>query len=337
MPDRRASFRNDGARKRCAAWEVDVVGHLPHRLAGPVLAGSRTPRLPNAVIAGVNKAGTTSLFHALAGHPDVQTSKVKETHFFDPIKYGEQPPPLSEYATFFPGRGTAPVVLEATPGYFYGGEPMARALEAALPGARTVIVLREPGARAFSWWRFCRAGLLLDPDLSFDEYLRRCAALGPAPESSRDLVAWRGLSGGMYSRYLPAWQETFGERLLILFHEDLVSDPGATVNRVCRHLGIPEVPTARLRRDNVTVDVSNRALQRVAMRVNAVGERFWRTAPGAKAALRSLYYRVNARGSQDRLEVDQRQWLADHYAEELSVLRGLLAGRGPLPAWLEAP
>src|SRR5690348_13644789 len=106
--------------------------------------------LPNAVIAGVNKAGTTSLFHALAAHPDVTASKVKETHFFDPLKYGEPTPPLQEYARFFPREATTPVVLEATPGYFYGGDPLATALREALPDARVVVVLREPGERAFS-------------------------------------------------------------------------------------------------------------------------------------------------------------------------------------------
>ena len=46
------------------------------------------PRLPNLVIAGVPKAGTTSLFNYLAQHPDICPSDVKETRYFEPLRYG---------------------------------------------------------------------------------------------------------------------------------------------------------------------------------------------------------------------------------------------------------
>lgn len=134
--------------------------------------------LPNAVIAGVNKAGTTSLFHTLAQQDGVCPSRVKETHFFDPLKYGEQLPPLEQYAELFPAAPDGATVLEATPGYFYGGATLATAMAAGLPSVRVAVVLREPGERAFSWWRFGRSRLLVDPDQSFAAYLRRCAELG---------------------------------------------------------------------------------------------------------------------------------------------------------------
>jgi hypothetical protein len=286
------------------------------------------------VIAGVNKAGTTSLFHALAGHPEIDPSKVKETHFFDPIKYGERPPPLEAYSRFFAQSGTAPVVLEATPGYFYGGRPLAEALSQALPEVKIVVVLREPGARAFSWWRFCRSGLMLDPDLTFAEYLERCAELTTSPESSRDLVGWRGLSGGLYSRYLPHWQDVFGDRLLVMFHDHLLADPCAAVDRVCTHLGVADMTVAPTRQDNVTTDVENRVVHKVALRVNRAGERLWRAAPGVKSAVRSLYYRVNARQEQERLDPAERKWLTDYFASDLAALRTMMPGGAVLPAWL---
>jgi hypothetical protein len=290
--------------------------------------------LPNAIIVGVNKAGTTSLFHALAGHPGVTPATVKETHFFDPVKYGEALPDLGEYASFFPARAAGPVVLEATPGYFYGGSRLARVLDGALPGVRTVLVLREPGARAFSWWRFCRSRLLVDPEETFGQYLRRCAALGDAPERSRDLVASRALSGGRYSAYLPHWREVLGQRLLVLFHDDLVEDPGGTLARVCTHLDLPPGDHEVDRRDNVTTDVANRTLQRTALAVNRAGERLWRSAPGLKSSARALYYKVNARPQQDRLSAEDRAWLTNHFSEEVAALRVQLAASSVLPAWM---
>jgi hypothetical protein len=60
--------------------------------------------------------------------------------------------------------------------------------------------------------------------------------------------------------------------------------------------------SASHRQDNMTTDVSNRSLQRVALQVNQAGDRVWRTAPRLKTVLRSAYYRLNARKDQDRLE-----------------------------------
>jgi hypothetical protein len=158
-----------------------------------------------------------------------------------------------------------------------------------------------------------------------------------SPESSKELVAWRGLSGGMYSRYLPHWQEIFGERLLVMFHDDLLADPVAAVRRVCRHLDIPLMASVPRRHDNVTTDVENRRLHRAALSVNRVGERLWRAAPGVKSTLRSAYYRVNARKDQDCLDPVYRAWLTDYFQRDLVALRGMVANSEPLPSWLMAP
>ena len=292
--------------------------------------------LPNAIIAGVNKAGTTSLFNALAAHDQVLAARVKETHFFDPLKYGEELPDLDEYALFFDAAQAAPVVLEATPGYFYGGARVAREIARVLPDVRTVVILREPGARAYSWWRFCRSRLLLDHAISFREYLERCAALGQEPESSRKLVAWRGLSGGMYSSFLPAWQDVFGEGLFIGFYEDLQRDPEAVLAQICAYLGIAAPPAQAWGRDNITTDVVNPSLQRLALRANRRLGAVWRAAPGVKAAARSAYYRVNAARSQEQLSPADRRWLTDYYADELVRLAALLPPECARPAWLSA-
>jgi hypothetical protein len=291
--------------------------------------------LPNSVIAGVNKSGTTSLFHALAQQEGIHPSNVKETHFFDPLKYGEPLPPLDQYQQLFPAAPSGATVLEATPGYFYGGKDLATALASLLPSVRIAIVLREPAARAFSWWRFCRSRLLVDPDQSFADYLVRCEELGSTVEKSRDLVAWRGLSGGHYSEYLPSWQEVFGDRLMVLFHDDLRQDFDETTRRVARHFRADMATPTSTRLDNVTTDVSNRALQSLALRVNRAGERVWRAAPGLKKVARGVYYSLNARQGQQTLSDRDRAWLRDYYAEERTRLRKLVDPER-MPPWLKA-
>lgn len=291
--------------------------------------------LPNGIIAGVNKAGTTAVFHALAQQENVAVSNVKETHFFGPLRRGDSLPDLVEYAALFPGETNAAAVVEATPDYFYGGKRTARGIDAALPDVRIVVILREPGARAYSWWRFSRSRLWIPSDIGFRDYLEKSTEMEDDPEIQRGLVGWRGLSGGLYSRYLPAWQETFGPRLLILFYDDLRSDFEGSMQRICSHFGVERIPdTQPSQEHNVTTDVSSAALQRVALSVNRYGERLWRRLPRLKSALRRGYYSLNARKVQEGMAPEDRRWLDDYFREEIDRLRELTAGLENRPEWL---
>ena len=82
---------------------------------------SRAMTPSHAVIAGVNKAGTTSLFASLSTHPAVAPASIKETRYFLPARYGEPLEPLSVYDEYFAGAAPGAVRLEATPSYLYGG------------------------------------------------------------------------------------------------------------------------------------------------------------------------------------------------------------------------
>jgi hypothetical protein len=291
--------------------------------------------LPNAIIAGVNKAGTTAVFHALAHQENVAVSSVKETKFFNPLGHGDPLPDLSEYAALFPRETDARAVVEATPSYFYGGEELARGIDEALPGVRIAVILREPGSRAYSWWRFSRSRLWIPSDMSFRTYIEQCRERENRGESPQ--VGWRGLSDGLYSRYLPAWQQVYGPRLLVLFYDDVRADFEGTMQRLCGHFGVERLADSQPSTEhNVTTDVSNAALQRLALRVNNAGEQLWRRAPRLKAALRRGYYSVNARKGQEGMSPEDRKWLDEYFRTELDDLRELTSDWPGRPAWLTA-
>jgi hypothetical protein len=292
--------------------------------------------LPNAIIAGVNKAGTTAVFHALARQDNVAVSDVKETHFFDPLQYGEPLPDIGRYQELFPAQTDAAAIVEGTPSYFYGGERLAEGIDAAVPGARVLVILREPGARAYSLWRFARSRLRVPDDLSFRGYLERCEDMGDEPQTKRELSGWRGLSGGMYSRYLPAWRNTFGSRLLVAFHDDIKADFEGAMERICAHFGVERIPDGQpIVEHNVTTDVSSSALQRLALAINNAGEGLWRRAPAVKAALRDTYYRINAKKVQQQgMSADDRRWLDAHFQDEIARLRDMTSDMTDRPAWL---
>src|SRR4051812_23135116 len=100
--------------------------------------------LPNLLVIGAAKAGTTSLWHYLDAHPSVFMAPAKELHFFDLDENWNRGIPW--YAEHFAGSESSPVVGEATPGYTrYPHRPHAAARAAAtVPDARLIYLVRDP-------------------------------------------------------------------------------------------------------------------------------------------------------------------------------------------------
>jgi hypothetical protein len=105
--------------------------------------------LPNAVIIGGMKCGTTSLNAWLREHPGIAFSSHKEIHFFDKyFERGEQ-----WYRTHFPIWERllgASRTLEATPSYLYRASHVAPRMHALIPGAKLIVMQRNPIHRAIS-------------------------------------------------------------------------------------------------------------------------------------------------------------------------------------------
>src|SRR5947208_14127778 len=102
-------------------------------------------RLPDFLIVGAMKAGTTSLAAWLRAHPDVFMPPQKEIHFFD--AQWERGVPW--YADQFAGAPEGALVGEATPAYMVTTAFLDR-MASVVPNARLLVVLREPVARAWS-------------------------------------------------------------------------------------------------------------------------------------------------------------------------------------------
>ncbi len=135
---------------------------------GVASGGPQAGRLPNLVIVGVSRAGTTSLFNYLGQHPDVGSSEVKELRYFTAVRHGQALEPLASYAAHFRGR-TQTYAMEATPGYFRGGHAVASALDETCPSARALVCLRTPVDRCWSWFRFVKSRDRIPKDMSFGE------------------------------------------------------------------------------------------------------------------------------------------------------------------------
>lgn len=297
--------------------------------------------LPNLVIAGVAKGGTTSLFRYLEQHPDICAAGNKELGYFDPVRYGGRLEPIESYSRHFGHCSGQPWRLEATPGYFGGGRPVAVAMRDTLPNARVVVSLRDPVARCWSWYRFAKSRGRVPKSLGFASYLNRCEELNATGHDGRRAnQAFSGLLGGCYDRWIGDWLDVMGERLRLTYFEHLVEDPHAVVSDLLRWLGIDELVARQFRYEveNRTMLYRSASLQHAALAVNRQGERFFAHHPGLKRALRSAYYALNGDSGDERLEPAERARLTDFYAPHNKRLAAALAaaGRGDWPAWLSA-
>ena len=295
--------------------------------------------LPNLVIAGVPKAGTTSLFNYLASHPAVCGSNIKETLYFTAAQYGESMPPLERYERYFDECTGHSFAMEATPGYVQGGQNVATEIARTLPAVRILIILRDPISRLVSFYRFQKATLQIDADLGIDAYVDRCLAMTPAQLARRGVFRWTGVFGGYYGDHLGPWLETFRERCGIVFFEQLQEDPEGLTDQTLEWLGLDATEREPLGGEvhNRTINPRSRGLQRVGLYVNRRLEPFWHRRPGIKRSIRNAYHRINAADKRDDIPAETQQRIGDIYADSNRRTAALLRDHGhtAFPDWLE--
>jgi hypothetical protein len=214
------------------------------------LATAPVRTLPDFLIIGAQKCGTTFLYQLLVQHPRVKPSFAKEVHYFDlNFRKGDD-----WYRSHFPlqTRNIRKYITgEASPYYLFHPHAPRRA-SAVVPDAKLVVLLRNPVDRAYSHYQHQvkRVTEGQTPEtLPFEEAIEVEKRILPG-EVSRMLQneyyvssAHRTrsyLSRGIYIDQLLAWSRFFQKKqLLILKSEDLFSDTTTVLERMLAFLEIP--------------------------------------------------------------------------------------------------
>lgn len=212
-------------------------------------------RLPDFVIIGAQRCGTTSLYAYLAGHPGVAPAEEKEIHFFD-LNWHRG---VRWYRDRFPSRGLRRLRTgEASPYYVFHPHAPSRVAEV-LPEARLLLMLRDPVDRAFSHYKLGRAQGW--ETLSFEDAIdREPERLAGEVDRMLEDPSYRSfahqhysyLARGRYVEHLPPWLDRFGDRLLVLRSEDLYQDPAPVLARVLAFLDLEDTPARALAALNVS-------------------------------------------------------------------------------------
>jgi hypothetical protein len=245
--------------------------HAPLRLLTAPLRA-----LPDFLVIGAMKAGTTSLYHHLRRHPRVLQAVRKEVHHFD--QPADRRRDTDWYRAHFPLRAkvrrNGAVTGEATPNYLY--RPWIPPEVRRVVGApKLIAILRDPVGRAISHYGHLRRrrgetrplACYLDFAPERDEgYVMDAAdphGWGYAPPEN-DIVA-----RGIYDVQLARWFEVFGrEALMVIFLEELVAEPDRVMGEVFDHLGLEpvEIDAGERRNRGPEVEVSAEERARLGAR-----------------------------------------------------------------------
>jgi hypothetical protein len=187
------------------------------------------PPLPTFIIIGAQKSATRWLRKNLGRHPEIFTAPREVKYFNHPKRvdaFG-----LQWYRMQFEGWTGEPITGEATPGYMMLGHhpaEVAARIKAAVPDVKLIALLRNPVDRAYSAFVHHKREERIHPRARLLDVVRSCA-----PEDD-----WMGIiNGGWYAASLQPYLSLFGDRLLVLLHDDIRPGSRRVFERAVHHVG----------------------------------------------------------------------------------------------------
>jgi len=219
----------------------------------PRLWTSRQRALPDWIIIGAMRSGSSSLYHNLTEHPQVLPALRKEVQFFDEnFDQG-----MAWYRSNFPTmramkrrhEGTV-MTGEGSPAYIF--HPLApERIAEALPDVRLIAALRNPVDR--TWSHYHHSVKHRGETLSFEDAIAaESERVGDEIErvAAGDAAICRAVHyhgymiQGEYARFMERWLAVFPkEQMLVLRAEDLFETPDRYMAEVIEFIGLPPVPT----------------------------------------------------------------------------------------------
>ena len=184
-------------------------------------------KLPNLIIAGAPKCGTSSLYFWLAAHPDVFASRTKETFYFaDKINHFNKKcncieHPIENYAKFFSQSKTEKLRFEATAAYLYSDNALEELLKFKEP-PYIIFSFREPSAQIYSHYKMEKYRTK-KVDLPLKEYVQL--------KKINNYV--------QYAKHLKKWLSVYPkEKIKVLIFEDLMKNKKSRMKELTSFLDI---------------------------------------------------------------------------------------------------
>jgi len=292
-------------------------------------------RLPNFLVVGAEKCGTTSLYQYLKQHPDVYLPAKKELHYFTYADIGTiaRGPGESdilafacateeEYELHYRGAGPHLAVGEVSPSYFYFSQVSER-ICSELDHPKIIIMLRNPIDKAHSqYMHLVRDNKEKLPlfDALMAEQERIEAGWGPL---------WRYTESCLYSARISKYLEVFGEgHVKIGLFEELTKDPQAFVRDLFEFLGVAAdraIDTSRVY--NKSGRPRSRLLADFLARPNPMTAAARRWVPEkVRDRVKHAVLNLNT-GRKDTIDDRSRAYLRERFADDVRELKQILQRR----------
>ena len=201
--------------------------------------------LPNFLVVGAAKSGTTSLYHYLKQHPDIYLNEeVKESRFFTYMDYlgatlcagpgdadeARYPKTVEEYKKLFSAENQQ-AIGEISPDYLYYHEWVIPNIKKVLGDIKIIIILRNPVERAFSsYMHLIAAGR---ETLDFSQAL----AQEEKRVKDRYWFIWHYQQAGLYYKQVEDFLHNFTNVKIVLF-DDLIEKPATLYKDLCDFIGV---------------------------------------------------------------------------------------------------
>ena len=231
-----ARFALQPSRLSVRAREVARVQARSARAWRRAFAPGELGAVPEFLIIGGMRCGTTSLYRHLAAHPQIEPALGKELNYFT-VHYGRS---LRWYRAHFPLREQGRLSFEASPYYLFH-EDAPRNVAESLPDVKLVVLLRDPVDRAYSHYLHTRRrGFESLPfaaalDAEADRLQGRSAGRG----TQDPLRLYSYIGRGQYAEQLDRWLDLFPrERFYVSRSEDLFSQSQNALDGLADFLGI---------------------------------------------------------------------------------------------------
>ncbi|MEM9947659.1 MAG: sulfotransferase [Cyanobacteria bacterium P01_D01_bin.36] len=289
--------------------------------------------LPNFLIFGVQKAGTTSIYSYLKQHPQVFVSPRKETDFFCrdlsvPISVDEPRQTrggrqriltIEDYESLFARVTDEVAVGEASPNYLFAHERAVPGIQKYVPNAKLIAVLRNPVERAYS-----------DYLMHVRQVVGNRNSLGvqvkESAESSHTLLK------GRYYEGVKHFLEAFGsEQVKVFLYDELRQDAPGLMRQIYEFIGVELSFEADTGRKQQTAQIpKNQSINQLLQTNNPLrslaGSVLRKVMPEEKRQkLRSRLIAANSTGKEGLpLSAEDRQLLEDYYRDDVRQLQDLL-------------
>jgi hypothetical protein len=297
--------------------------------------------LPNFLVIGAAKSGTTSLHYYLQQHPDVFLPALKENYFFafeDQDVHHDGPGDrssdrvtitrLEDYCALFSDANDEAALGEVCDGYLVVPGSAER-IRRHVPDAKLIAILRQPVEGAYSMHRYLRRDGR-EPVADFEEAFR----LGPERVKANWRYFWNYRGLGCYATLLEPYFALFDrQQIRVFLYEDLRGDPARVMRDTFTFIGVdPAFQPDVSRRHNPSGVPRSQMLHRLIKRPSRAKSVYRTLVPDA------LHRRIaprleTANLKRDGLSPDLRKKLTSEYRDEILKLQDLI--ERDLSGWLK--